>query len=104
VDDFFIGIVGSREFATPVRKDINNFINGNLHLNARKDNLIDCNDGQIKFLGYLIGFFEFKVKMSVILKAIRAARKHKNSSIARFLGFDKCLARANILKQVRNFS
>jgi Type II intron maturase/Reverse transcriptase (RNA-dependent DNA polymerase) len=111
VNDFLIGIVGSRKFATQVRKDINNFIKGNLHLNVKKDNLIHRNDGPVKFLSHLVGLPEFKVKTSAVPKAIRAARKHKNSSIARFLATDKRLARAksyefqaNILKQVRNLS
>lgn len=111
VDDFLIGIVGSCKFATQVRNDINNFIKGNLHLNVKKDNLIHCNAGQVKFLGHLVGFPEFKIKTSAVPKATRAARKHKNSSIARFLATDKHLARAksyefqaNILRQVRNLS
>ena len=110
-DDFLIGIVGSREYASQVRKDINNFIKGNLHLKIRKDNLVHRNDNPIKFLGHLIGLPEFKAKTSAVSKAIRAARKHKRSSIARFTAGDKRLARAksyefqaNILKQVRSLA
>lgn len=107
-DDFLIGIVGSREYASQVRKDINNFIKGNLHLKVKKDNIVHRNENPVKFLGHLIGLPEFKAKTSALPKSIRAARKHKRSSIARFTAADKQLARAksyefqaNILKQVR---
>jgi len=111
VDDFLIGIVGSREYASQVRKDINNFVKGNLHLRVKKDNIVHCNEGQVKFLGHIVGLPEFKAKTSAVPKAIRAARKHKHSSIARFTAADKRLARAksyefqaNILKQVRSLA
>lgn len=110
-DDFLIGIVGSREYVSQVRNDINNFIKGNLHLKVKKDNLVHRNEGTVKFLGYIIGLPEFKVKTSAIFKAICAARKHKNSSVARFTAAEKRLARAksyefqaNILKQVRSLA
>ena len=108
VDDFLIGIVGSKEYASQIRKDINNFVKGNLHLKVKKDNIVHRNEGQVKFLGHMIGIPEFKAKTSAVPKAIRAARKHKTSSIARFTAADKRLARAksyefqaNILKQIR---
>ena len=111
VDDFLIGIVGSREYASQVRKNINNFVKGNLHLKVKKDNIVHRNEGQIKFLGHMIGLPEFKAKTSAVPKAIRAARKHKHASIARFTVVDKRLARAksyefqaNILRQVRSLS
>lgn len=106
VDDFLVGIVGSRKFALQIRKDLNNFIKSNLHLEVKKDNLVSRNDKPVKFLGHLIGFNQYKVKTSVIPKSIRAAMKNKNKSISRFLESDKRLARAksnqfysNVLKQ-----
>lgn len=106
VNDFLIGIVGSREYAREIRKDLNNFIRSNLHLEVKKDNLVSRNDGPVKFLGHFIGFHRFKIKPSVIPKRIRAATKNKNKSISRFLESDKRLARAksnqfysNVLKQ-----
>jgi retron-type reverse transcriptase len=111
VDDFLIGIVGSREYASQVRKDINNFVKGNLHLKVKKDNIVHRNKGQVKFLGHMIGLPEFKAKTSAVPKSIRAARKHKRNSIVRFTAADKRLARAksyefqaNILRQVRSLA
>lgn len=106
VDDFLVGIVGSREFALQVRKDLNTFIKSNLHLEVKKDTLVSRKDKPVKFLGHLIGLSEYKVKTSAIPKSIRAAMKNKNKSISRFLESDKRLARAksnqfrsNVLKQ-----
>ena len=62
MDEFLVGIVGSREFALQIRKDLNNFIKSNLHLEVKKDNLVSCNDKPVKFLGYLIGLNKYKVK------------------------------------------
>jgi hypothetical protein len=107
LNDFLIGIVGSREYARQIRKDLNNFIKSNLHLEVKKDNLVSRNDGPIKFLGHFLGLNEFKVKTSVIPKSIRAVMKNKNKSISKFLESDKRLARAkskqfysNVLKQL----
>jgi hypothetical protein len=106
VNDFLIGIVGSREYARQIRKDLNNFIKSNLHLDVKKDNLVSCNDGPVKFLGHFLRLRGFKVKASVVPKSIRAAMKNKNKSISRFLKSDKRLGRAksnqfysNVLKQ-----
>jgi retron-type reverse transcriptase len=93
-DDFLIGIVGSREYAVQVRKDINNFLKSSLHLKVKKDNLVHRNDGPVIFLGHKIHLSEFQVKTSALPKQIRAARKNKNKSIARFLEVDKRIGRA----------
>jgi len=93
-DDFLIGVVGSREYAVQVRKDINNFLKSSLHLKVKKDNLVHRNDGPVIFLGHKIRLSEFKVKTSTLPKQIRAARKNKNKSIARFLEVDKRIGRS----------
>lgn len=105
-NEFLIGIVGTREYAVQIRKDLNNFIKSNLHLEVKKNNLLSRNDKPIKFLGHLIGLSEYKVKTCAISKNIRAAMKNKNKSISRFLENDKRLAKAkskqfysNVLKQ-----
>jgi hypothetical protein len=92
-DDFLIGIVGSREYALQVRKDINNFLKGSLHLEVKKDNLVHRSDRAVSFLGHTIRLSEFKVKTSSRPKQIRAAKKNKNKSVSRFLESDKRLAR-----------
>lgn len=94
VDDFLIGVVGSREYAAKIRKDLNQFIKGNLHLGVKKDNLVHRSEKSVKFLGHLVKLSEFKIKTSTRPKAIRAAMKNKNKSIGRFLESDKRLGRS----------
>lgn len=107
-DDFLIGIVGSREYAVQVRTDINNFLKGNLHLEIKKDTLVHRNDKSVNFLGHKIKLSEFKAKTSSKPKQIRAAKKNKNKSIARFIEVDKRLAKAKSYelykKVLSNFS
>ena len=79
-DDFLIGVVGSREYAVQVKKDINNFLKSSLHLKVKKDNLVHRNDGPVIFLGHKIRLSEFKVKTSTLPKQIRAARKNKKNA------------------------
>jgi hypothetical protein len=106
VDDFLIGVVGSRQYAVAIRKEINQFIKGNLHLDVRKDDLVHRSEKSVEFLGHLVTLTEFKSKTSARPKAIRAAMKNKNKSVSRFIESDKRLARskshefaANVLNQ-----
>jgi retron-type reverse transcriptase len=93
-DDFLIGIVGNRKYAIQVRKDINNFLKGSLHLKIKKDNLVHRSDNAVTFLGYTIRLSELKIKISAKPKQIRAAKKNKNNFVLKFLESDKRLARA----------
>ena len=106
VDDFLIGVVGSRQYAVAIRKEINQFIKGNLHLNVRKADLVHRSEKSVEFLGHLVKLTEFKSKTSARPKAIRAAIKNKNKSVGKFIESDKRLARsksyeftANVLNQ-----
>ena len=92
--DFLIGVVGSREYAVQVRKDISNFLKSSLHLKVKKDNLVHWNDGPVVFLGHKIRLSESNVKTSALPKQIRAGRKNKIKSIARFLEVDKRIGRS----------
>jgi len=104
-------VVGNRSFAVQLKKDINNFIKGNLHLNVKKDLIVHRNQRAIEFLDHDIRLQQFKQKYNVLPKAIRAAKQHKKKILARFAQVDKRLARAksnqyraNILKQINNIS
>lgn len=91
-DAFLVGVVGSREYAVQVRKDINNFLKSTLHLKVNKDNLIYRNDNGVFFLDHIVCSSEFKVKISSRSKQIRAVNKNKNKSVLRTLESDKRLA------------
>jgi hypothetical protein len=104
---FLVGIEGNRQFVEQIRKDINNFLKSNLHLEIKKDNVIQQNKGVIYFLGHVLKLQEYKVKTDKKLKIIRAFKKHKKKVIARFNEVEKYLAkvktqqiRINVLKQV----
>ena len=104
--DFIIGVVGSWKYAAQIRKDLNNFIRSNLHLEVRKDSIVHRNEKSIKFLNHLIGFREYKLKPSVLSKSMRAIKKNKHKSISKFLENDRRLAKSksyqlysNVLKQ-----
>lgn len=106
-DDFLLGIVGSRAFALKVRKDINDFLRGNLHMGVKKDSLVHRNEGAVEFLGHKIRLQEYKEKHNVLPKAMRATKQHKKKVIARFSVVEKRLSRAkinhyraNVLKEV----
>lgn len=109
-DDFLIGIVGSRHYALQLRKDINNFIKGNLHLEVKKDSIVHRNDKEsVIFLSHKIRLQEFKAKFNTVTKRLRAIKQHKKKSVARFEVVNKRLSRAksanyraNILKEVGN--
>jgi DNA polymerase III delta prime subunit len=107
-DEFLIGVVGSRNFATKLQKDINLFIKGNLHLRVKKAEIIYRNGGSVKFLGHHIKLQEFRKKYNTLPKAIRAAKLHKKKTLARFAEVDKRLARSktnqyrsNIIKEIK---
>jgi len=106
-NDFLIGVVGSRNFANKLQKDINQFIKANLHLKIKKDTIIHRNEGAVTFLGHLIKLQEYRKKYNTLPKVIRAAKLHKKKTLARFNEVDKRLARskvnqyrANVLKQI----
>lgn len=53
-DDFLIGIVGPKAFAVDVRKKIDQFIKGNLHLEIKKHDIVSRSEGGVYFLGHVI--------------------------------------------------
>ena len=50
--DFLIGVVGSREYAVQVRKDISNFLKSSLHLKVKKDNRTIIPMNQVVFSNF----------------------------------------------------
>lgn len=111
VNVFLIGITGNREFALQIRKDLNGFIENSLYLEIKNDNLIDCNENSVEFLGHFISLGYYKEKVNRGLKNSNTTMLNKNKFICRFLENDKRLAKAksyqfysNVLKQLEVFS
>lgn len=93
-DDFVIGIVGPKSFATEVRTRVNGFIRSNLHLDVSKCSLISRNDKGVKFLGFLIYLPTFSKKVRTLPNKIQAIKKYKRRVLARFRNSDQRLAKA----------
>ena len=94
-DDFLVGIVGPKEFAASVRKDINNFLKSDLHLEVKRDELIHRNKaGGVAFLGFNIYLVTPRKKTRVKWAHKEAAVRYKRRLIAKLGDSDKKLAKA----------
>lgn len=98
-DDILIGIVGPREFAISVRKHINNFLKCDLHLEVRKDELVNRNKGRsqrdrVTFVGFNIYLVTLKSKTRIKWAHKEAAARYKRRLIAKLSNSDKKLAKA----------
>lgn len=82
-DDFLIGIVGPKAFADKIRKTINTFLKGNLHLSIKKDKIINRNEPAIPFLGFLIGLPQVRKKKRIVPAQREAMLRYKRRLIAR---------------------
>lgn len=93
-DDFILGIVGSKSFAMEVKNSVNTFLKSNLHLNVKKDMLINRNSKGTKFLGYLIYLPTFNKKTRAIPNKLLSLTKYKRRVLARLQKSDEKLARS----------
>ena len=91
-DDFLIGIVGPKNFAENVRDEVDRFIKGDLHLEIKKNELINRNTKGVTFLGYNIRLSAINKKTQTNWKRLRALSKYKIRVIERFRGSDARLA------------
>jgi hypothetical protein len=90
-NNFLLGIVGNRDYATQIYKNINSFIQNNLHLQTKKNNFVNWNNKSIIFLEHCISIKNFKTKTSI----------KKDKLVSRFFEFDKYLA---ITKNIQLYS
>jgi hypothetical protein len=95
-DDFLMGIVGPREFALEVRSKVDLFIKSNLHLEVRKNDLINRNEGGITFLGFLIYLVKFNKKTRTKWNHLQSIAKYKCRVHARLRLSDARLANASV--------
>jgi len=78
VNNFLIGIAGSRELALQIRKYLNNFIRSNLHLKIKRDDLISCYNKQVEFLGHSVSFNQYKKEKNTVRERIYAVMKGRS--------------------------
>jgi len=107
-DDFLLGIIGPRSYAEACRTEINKFLKSNLHLEVKKDNMVNRNEKGVKFLGYSIYLPKFNKKTSIKWNKFASIKKYKNRIQSRLLVEESKLAhcatyaiKKNLIKNVR---
>lgn len=99
-DDYLIGIVGPKNFAIEVRSKVDQFVKGDLHLEIKKNDIVNRNEGAVKFLGFAIYLPTFRNKTRLKHKDMQSARKYKQRVLARLRHNNARLAnrQANLIK------
>ena len=95
-DDFIVGIGGSKKLAEEVRGKIDSFLQNNLHLEVKRNQLVNRNSGVVKFLGFLIYLSKFRRKTRVKWKKFSSLAKYRKRVIARLIKADAKLAKAAV--------
>lgn len=103
-DDFLIGIVGPKEFAVKIRNEINGFIKSDLHLQIKKDDIVNRNNKSIKFLGFLIKLPAVHKKTRVIPAKKEAILRYKKRAIARMSSISVRIAKSLRLAFIKSLS
>lgn len=81
--NFLIGIIGSKKFAIEIKNKITGFIKTNLHLQIKKNIVLNKNNKSILFLGFRIKFLTRPAKTKKILTEKEAIFRYKKRSIAK---------------------
>ena len=87
-NDFLIGVVGPKKFAIETRNKINGFIKSNLHLQIKKDTIINRNNKSVPFLGFLIKLPTVRKKTRIIQSKREATLRYKRRVIAKMSSVD----------------
>lgn len=93
-DDFIIGIVGPKEFALEIRDRIDTFIKGNLHLEVKKNDIVNRNEGSVRFLGFNIKLAPFHKKTRSRKSEFESSKRYKKRVTLRLVNLDRKLAQA----------
>jgi hypothetical protein len=95
-DDFIVGIGGSKKLAEKVRSRIESFLQSNLYLEVKQNQLVNLNSRAVNFLGFLIYFSKFRRKTRVKWKKFFSLNKYRKRVIARLVKADARLAKAAV--------
>jgi hypothetical protein len=98
--DFLIGIAGSKEFSCEIRSIIDQFVKGDLHLEIKKNNIVNNNEDAVKFLGFAIYLPMFRKKTKPDRKSIASVQKYKQRVVSRLRHNNATLAnrQVNLIK------
>ena len=95
-DDFLVGVVGPKEFAVRVKMKIDQFVRGDLHLEIKKNDIVNRNEGAVKFLGFAVYLPTFRNKTRLKFNDIASTQKYKRRVLARLRYNDARLANRQI--------
>lgn len=101
-DDFLIGIVGSRNQASMIQKQIDTFIKSDLHLEVKYNKIVNRNEGSVNFLGFRIYLAKFHKKSRVKWKEFSSIAKYRRRVHARLKKSDARLAKAAVFELKKN--
>jgi retron-type reverse transcriptase len=93
-DDFIIGIVGSRKLARDTQRHVDTFLKSNLHLEVKKNNIVNRNEKGVRFLGFQIYLHSYKKKTRIKWNKFASIEKYKRRVLSRFQKSDARLASA----------
>jgi Type II intron maturase len=102
VDDFLIGIVGPRSLVLHAQNQIDIFIKSDLHLEVKQNNIVNRNEGSVKFLGFQIYFAAFYKKTRVKWNKLASMAKYRRRVLARINKSDARLAKAAVFELKKN--
>lgn len=103
-DDFLIGVVGSKEFVVKIKSEINSFIQSNLHLQIKKDGIVNRNNKSIEFLGFLIKLPVGNNSSRMIQVKREAISRYKKRAIARMSNINVRIAKSLRLAFIKSLS
>jgi retron-type reverse transcriptase len=101
-DDFLIGVVGPRNLALSIQKQIDTFIKSDLHLEVKQNKIVNRNEGSVKFLGFRIYLAKFHKKTRVKWNHFASIAKYRSRVIARIKKSDARLAKAAVFELKKN--
>ena len=93
-DDFLLGIVGPHKLALETQIAIDSFLKSDLHLEVKRNAIINRNEKGVNFLGFMVYLPNFHKKTRVKWHQIASTTKYKARVLARLKLSDARLARA----------
>lgn len=93
-DDFIIGIVGPKRLATDTRRHIDQFFKSNLHLDVKRNDIVNRNQGGVQFLGFQVYLPSYKKKTRIKWNKFASIEKYKSRVLSRLRVSDARLANA----------
>ena len=93
-NNFLIGIIGPEKFAIKIKNKINGFIKTNLHLQIKKNTILNKNNKSLLFLGFCIKCITIPTKIKQILAKKEAIFRYKKKSIAKMTSLNVKIAKS----------